>query len=143
MKVIVKARHMTLTPALRQHAEEKLGNALMHVFDRPALKIEIELSDIGNVRTGMNMECRATVSMPRGKTVNITEVTDDMYKSIDLCHDRLLVQVKRERERKRNTKGQRKAARLSKEDTAREALTVAPEAWEVEVKEYERSTANT
>ncbi len=143
MKVIVKARHMTLTPALREHAEDKLGNAIMRVFDRPALKIEIELSDIGDVKTGANMECRATVAMPRGKTINITEVTDDMYKSIDLCHDRLLVQVKRERERKRDAKGQRKAVRMNKEDSAREALTVAPETWEAEVKEYERSTANT
>ena len=45
MKVIVKARHMDLTPALKNHAEEKLGEALKRIFDRPAAKIEIELSE--------------------------------------------------------------------------------------------------
>jgi putative sigma-54 modulation protein len=142
MKVIVKARHMTLTPALKTHAEEKLGKAIMRVFDRPALKIEIELSDIGNVREGGNMECRATVAMPRGKTINITEVSDDMYKSIDLCHDRLLLQVKRERERKRDVHGTRKAAERTREETARETLTAEPEQWEVEVKQFERSNVH-
>jgi ribosomal subunit interface protein len=144
MKVIVKARHMNLTPALKAHAEDKLGKAIMRVFDRPAAKIEIELSDIGHVRDKSDKECRVTVFMPKGKTIVICEVDDEMYKAIDLAHDRLLEQVKRERGRKLTGARNRKEAESQRARTARETLSTANgggtvEPWEQEVKRYESS----
>lgn len=141
MRVIVKARHMNLTPSLRAHAEEKLGNALMRIFDKPGVQCEIELNEMGNVRDGKNMECRIRVDMPRGRSINIIEIDDNMYKAIDLAHDRLLQQVKRQRGRKNDTASRRKAAEREREQIARAALTTAPETWELEVREYEASTA--
>jgi len=138
MKVIVKARHMDLTPALKNHAEEKLGEALKRIFDRPAAKIEIELSDLGNVKSG-SKECRATVHMPRGKPITISEFHDDMYSAINLAHDRLLEQVKRERGRRRDSQRARKESEKSKAQTARETLTSKQEPWEAEVQEFEKS----
>ncbi len=136
MKLIVKARHMSLTPALKSHAEEKLGRSLMKIFDRPAAKVEIELTDLGQVKSGTK-ECRVTVYMPRGKTITISEVSDDMYSAINLAHDRLLHQVKRQRGRKRDTTRSRKEAIRSRNETARAALTGEPEVWETELQEYE------
>lgn len=141
MKVIVKARHTTLTPSLKDHAEEKLGKALMRIFDRPAAKIEIELSELGNFKNGENMECRVTVFMPKDKTINIVEVDDDMYKAIDLAHDRLLHQVKRQRSKRRDTHRNRVAAQKEREQTARTNLTSRREPWEEEVAEFEQSRA--
>ena len=137
MKVIVKARHMNLTPALTEHAEEKLGNAISRIFDRPDAKIEIELSELGRSKDGLDKECRVTVFMPRGKPVNIVERADDMYKAIDLAHDRVINQVKRQREKKRVT------ARVGK--ATRKEGTPAPESetWEKEVMEFENSTPGT
>jgi len=140
MKVIVKARHMDLTPALRQHAEEKLGQAIMRIFDKPAAKIEIELSDIGNNRDGNNMECRVSVSIPQSKTIVITELDDDMYKAIDLAHDRLLLQIKRQRDKNKHTSRNRKEAAKNRAETARNELTSDSEPWESELKEFEEST---
>jgi putative sigma-54 modulation protein len=139
MHVIVKARHMTLTPALKAHAEEKLGRSVMRVFDRPACQVEIELTDLG-AKDGDTKECRVLVFVPKGKTINITEVTDNMYKAIDLAHDRLLQQVKRERGRRHNPHRQRLQAREMREQVARENLTVGLEPWEREVAEFEQST---
>lgn len=141
MRVIVKARHMNLTEALKTHAELKLGEAIMRVFDRPAAKIEIELCDLGHVQDGSDKECRVTVFIPKGKTVVICEADDDMYKAIDLAHDRLLLQVKRERGRKKQATRLRKAAAKDRAATARHVLTAQPEPWELEVREFERSTA--
>ena len=141
MKVIVKARHMNLTAALKLHAEHKLGDAIMRIFDRPAAKIEIELCDLGHVQDGASKECKATVFMPKGKTIVICEVDDDMYKAIDLAHDRLLLQVKRERGRKQKATQTRKLAVRERALTARQNFTAEPEVWESEVREYERSTA--
>lgn len=139
MKVIVKGRHMDLTPALRNHAEGKLSDAIARRFDRPAGRVEIELSDLGPRADKHDKECRVSVFMPKGKTVVISEIGDDMYKAIDLAHDRLLMQVTRERERRRNTKRNRKEAQRERRATARTALTTSTEPWEEEVLEYERS----
>ncbi len=141
MRVIVKARHMNLTPALKAHAEEKLGRAIMRIFDRPAAQIEIELNDAGNVRDGTDKECRVTVFMPKGKTINIHEVDDDMYKAIDLAHDRLLQQVKRQRGKRNGTKSSRRVAERERHATARAELTTSTEPWEHEVEQFEASRA--
>jgi len=139
MRVIVKGRHMNLTQALKAHAEEKLGKMVMRMFNRPAGTLEIELNDVGNVRDGKDKECRITLSIPRGKTINITEIDDDMYKAIDLAHDRLMNEVKREHEKKLDKSTSRKAAVKQRAATARDTLTVAPEPWEREVAEFENT----
>ena len=136
MQVIVKARHMNLTDSLRAHASEKLGDSVMRVFDRPAAKIEIELSELA-VKDGDDKECRVTVFVPRGKAITITEVGDDMYKAIDLAHDRLLMTVKRERDRCGNIHQRRRAAERERLQTMREELTAGSEPWERELAEYE------
>ena len=92
MKVIVKGRHMQLTSPLVAYAESKLSDAVSRYFDRPAARIEIELCDLGHVQNGSDKECRITMFMPKGKTVVISEADDNMYKAMDLAHDRLLLQ---------------------------------------------------
>lgn len=123
MRVIVKGRHMSLTPALKSHAEDKLSKAIMRIFDRPATQVEIELNEIGNVRDGKDKECRVTVRIPGGKTINITEIDDDMYKAIDLAHDRIITQVKRESEKRQRRSKSRKAAEERRATIARKTLT--------------------
>lgn len=137
MKVIVKARHMVLTPALKAHAEEKLGEALMRVFDKPAAKIEIELNALGKTKDGVDQECRVTVFIPKGKPINISEVDDDMYKAIDLAHDRLLTQVKRERGKKRDV--QRTTKKTQRRRNTKELSAAERLVWEKEVEAYEKS----
>ncbi|RYF04185.1 MAG: hypothetical protein EOO40_11440, partial [Deltaproteobacteria bacterium] len=81
MQVIVRARHMDLTPALTAHAESKLGEALMRIFDRPAAKVDIELSNLAHTCNGNDKLCRVSVFIPKGKPVVISETDDDMYKA--------------------------------------------------------------
>ena len=139
MRVIVKGRHFNLTPAVKEHAEEKLGKTLMKIFDRPAAKIEIDLGFLGENKGEKTHECHLSVFMPHGRPINIREVDDNIYKAIDLARDRLIEQVKREQGRKRHTSRIRKEAAQMRDDTAKSQLTVKPEAWEEEVSEYEHS----
>ncbi len=141
MRVIVKGRHMDLTPSLKAHAEEKLGQSLMRIFDRPAAKIEIELSDLGHVTGRESHECRVSVFIPHGRAINITEIDDNMYKAIDLARDRLIEQVKRQQGRKNHLSRNRKEAARLREQTARESMTSEQEVWEDEVAEYEHSVS--
>ena len=143
MQVIVKGRHINLSEALKAHAEEKLGMAAMRIFDRPAAKVEIELSDLGKIRNGANMECRVTVFMPRGKAINVTETAEDMYKAIDLAHDRLVQQIKRARSKRVAMTRDRKKAARQRAITARDTLTVGQpptdKMLEREIADYESS----
>ena len=136
MRVIVKSRHINLTNSLRLHAQEKLGNSLMRIFDKPAAKIEIELTSLGQFKDGENQECRVQVFMPHGKAINITEIDDDMFKAIDLAHDRLLTQVKRQQDKKNNNSRARKSAERQRNKLAWRELTSKPEIWELELREY-------
>jgi ribosomal subunit interface protein len=136
MRVILKARHIKLTPSLKLHAKEKLGDSLMRIFDRPAAKIEIELTSLGQFKDGEHQECRVQVFMPHGKAICITEIDDDMHKAIDLAHDRLLTQVKRQQSKRRLAARGRKEATNMRNITARQELMVKPEDWEIELEEY-------
>lgn len=141
MQVLVSARHMSLTPALTAHAEEKLGQALSHIFDRPHARVKIELGALGQTHKREDKTCRVRVTMPNGRVVVISETDDDMYKAINLAHDRVLERVKRERGRVVRPSRTRKLARRARASTARASLSAAPELWEQELRQYERSTA--
>ncbi|MCK5689169.1 ribosome-associated translation inhibitor RaiA [Myxococcota bacterium] len=142
MKVIVKSRHVDLTPSLKAHAEHKLSDAVARIFDKPAAKIEIELSKSGNTKTGEDQECKVTVFMPKNKTINISEVSDDMYKAIDLAQDRLLHQIKRQQEKKIDSQRDRKGAQRDRNETAHSQLGAEDEPWEKEVEEFEAEKSN-
>jgi ribosomal subunit interface protein len=143
MQVVVKARHMTLTRSLKGYVHEKLCEALMRVFDRPAAKIEVELSHLGHLPSKLNKECRITLFVPKSKTIVISEIDDNMYKAINLAHDRLLVQVKKVRGRRRLASQRRKWCERDRAHTARQNLTRETEAWERELMEYEGYTRAT
>ena len=137
MQEIVKARHMKLTPSLKDYAEVKLANALRRVIDRPAVKLDIELSKLGHVANGSDKECRIVVKMPWGRPIIIDEQADDMYKAINLAHDRMMRQIIREKRKSRDSARQRKQAVRLRNEIAASSFTVAPEPWEREVHEYE------
>ena len=139
MQFVVKGRHMNLTNSLKAHAREKLGESLMRIFDKPAAKVEIELADLGDVQDQDSKECRVTVFIPHGPSINIRETDDDMFKAIDLARDRLINQVKRAQGKKRHTSRDRKDAERARQNTATRSLTAPREEWEREVDEFELS----
>ena len=89
MKVTVIAKNIELTPALKEMVEKKIS------------KLEKYF--------GPNVEARATLSVQKNRQrVEVTipfngvilrgeEVTDDMYKSIDLVEEKLVRQIRKQR----------------------------------------------
>ena len=89
MKVTVIAKNIELTPALKEMVEKKISK-LEQYF-------------------GPNVEARATLSVQKNRQrVEVTipfngvilrgeEVTDDMYKSIDLVEEKLVRQIRKQR----------------------------------------------
>lgn len=98
MQLIIKGTHLQLTEAMKEYVNEKIGHHVEKFLNHPAIIVDVELTDCNNDER----ECRITLSVPKGKTITITEVADDLYKAIDLAKDRLARQMKREIERRRD-----------------------------------------
>jgi ribosomal subunit interface protein len=134
MKKTVKARHMKMTEALHTYVEKKLLAPLEHIADRPDMKVDVELCDEGNIK-----ECRVHIFISGVEPVNIHESNADLYRAIDLAEPRMLIQVKRHRDRMRHHQHREKQAAYERHATARAMFTAEPEPWEREVQEYERT----
>ena len=97
MVVTVSARHMDVTPALKQYAQEK-ANKLTKYYDR-IQEIEVVLS-AGKDNTGVEMIVNAEHS-----DVFIAHHDDgDAYAGIDGCVDKLERQLSDHKKRHRNRK---------------------------------------
>jgi putative sigma-54 modulation protein len=99
MKVNVRGVHLTLTDALKRHVDKHLIEPLERFFDSEAAEIEIHLRDINGPKGGKDKECSVTVRMPRGASIHVSEVSEDIYKSVDLARDRVERSTKRAVER--------------------------------------------
>lgn len=146
VQVIVSARHMEMTPPLHDYVDQKLVQAVARVLDDPAVKIHVELIDMAHAKHGVRMECNVKVSMPtpagHGDVVVIHEADDNMYKAIDEAHRRLVLQVKRHRDKHRASTHRQKNAAAERAVTARQQLTSEQEPWEQEAAAFERSSAS-
>lgn len=122
MKKTVKARHMKVTDALPDYVEKQTLAPLADVADSPEMKVEVELCDEGSTK-----ECRVHVFMSGVEPVNIHESDLDLYRAIDLAEQRMLVQVKRHRDRMRHHQHREKQAAHEPHETARAIFTTEPE----------------
>lgn len=99
MKVNVRGVHVSLTDAIRQHVQRHLVEPIARFYDSEAAEMEIHLRDNNGPKGGLDKECSVTVRMPFSHPLHVTEVSDDLYKSIDLARDRLERATKRLLER--------------------------------------------
>ncbi len=106
MKVNVRGVHLTLTDALKRHVEEHLVGPIERIYDSEAAEIEIHLRDVNGPKGGNDKECSVTVRVPHGASIHVTEVSDDIYKSIDLARDRVANSTKRLVERSQDKRYQ-------------------------------------
>ncbi len=97
MNITVNARHMDVTPAIRDYAEEKAGK-FVKFFD-----------NIQSVEIVLDTEAgQPTVEMVLTAAPRMTFVAhhreEDMYASIDQCVDKIIEQLRRHKEKLRDHK---------------------------------------
>jgi putative sigma-54 modulation protein len=99
MRVEIRARHFTLTEALREHVEKRLNSA---VDTRKAsiADVTVHLSDENGPKGGEDKHAHVTATV-LGKTVVIEERDENMYAAIDRAMDRLQQTIARTIDRKR------------------------------------------
>ncbi|GMR04730.1 MAG: ribosome-associated translation inhibitor RaiA [Thermodesulfobacteriota bacterium] len=98
MHVNVTFRHMESSDALRKYAEEKSARLEKYLFEPIEVHWVLSVEKIRHIAD-------ATISA-NGITVKAQEATQDMYSAIDMVIDKLLIQVKKHKEKVKDHKSQ-------------------------------------
>ena len=92
MAITVTGRKMNVSDALRQYAEEKIGNS-MKVMDINPLDAEVVLSVKKNPSIALPCECEVTI-YTKGNVVRVEEEEQDMFAAIDVAAAKVLRQLR-------------------------------------------------
>jgi len=93
MKMIIKGRHMEVTPAIREYAEEKIGR-VAKVLDSMIMSAEVELFTERNPSIENGQVAEVTV-YTKGPVIRAKEAASDMYAAIDLVSEKLESQLRK------------------------------------------------
>lgn len=120
LHVIVQGKHIAVTPALREYAEEKLGR-IARYFDhvqeaQVVLSVERRRGNVGRAQV-VEVTVRGDGVLLRGE-----EASPDMYASIDLVVEKLKKQIERYRskfiDRRRLEESRKKTRAMAQADRA-------------------------
>ena len=120
LHVIVQGKHIAVTPALREYAEEKLGR-ITRYFDhvqeaQVVLSVERRRGNVGRAQV-VEVTVRGDGVLLRGE-----EASPDMYASIDLVVEKLKKQIERYRskfiDRRRLEESRKKTRAMAQADRA-------------------------
>jgi ribosome hibernation promoting factor len=87
MKIDIQALNFSLTNALREHIERRLGFALSS-RDEYIQRVIVRLSDINGPRGGEDKCCHIQIVLPQLTDVVVEDTEVDMYTAIDRATDR-------------------------------------------------------
>jgi putative sigma-54 modulation protein len=87
MKMIIKGRHMAVTDAIHDYAEEKIGR-VSKIFDGDHMTTEVELFVEKNPSIENSQVAEVTV-WTKGPVIRAKEAAPDMYAAIDLVSEKL------------------------------------------------------
>ena len=93
MAITVTGRKTSVTPALKDYVDEKIGRAL-EVFDRAAVDAEVVLRAEKNPANPKAAVCEVTV-IAKGAVIRVAEADADMYAAIDIASDKVARQLRK------------------------------------------------
>lgn len=83
MNITVSGRKMPVTDAIRDYAQEKIGNAIK-VLDHDPIAVDVVLHMAKNPANPKPAGCEVTVQV-KGHIVRVEESEEDMYAAIDVA----------------------------------------------------------
>ncbi len=127
MRLNVNGRNVTITKAIKDYVEEKIGRIVNH-YDQ-ILEIEVTLEVIKNPSVAENHIAEVSCKIP-GDKIYVTEKAESMYASIDLVADKLNRQVIKHKEKL--LKGKNKGSSIRTSATGAEEEEIEEETFETE-----------
>lgn len=124
MQMTVKGRHMDVTPAIREYAEEKVGR-VAKILNSMLMSAEVELYTERNRSIEKAQVAEVTVHT-KGHVIRAKESAHDIYAAIDLVSEKLESQVRKFKSKlvDRHTKGGSVAEATEVPDQANEPSIV-------------------
>ncbi len=99
MKFIISGKHLELTQAIKDYAEEKLSKVEKYTDEINEIDVQIEVE---KTKTEGVIHKASTTLYVSGKTIRLEETNHDMYTAIDLLADKMIRQVRKYKEKKQN-----------------------------------------
>ena len=93
MAITVTGRKTSVTPALKDYVDEKIGRSL-EVFDRATMDAEVILRAEKNPSNPKSAVCEVTVRA-KGAVIRVAEADADMYAAIDAASDKVERQLRK------------------------------------------------
>ena len=93
MEITVSGRKTTVTDALQNHVNEKIGNAVK-VFDIEPMTVDVVLRHEKNPSNPKPAVVEVTVRA-RGSVIRVAEPGEDMYAAIDAAADKVTRQLRK------------------------------------------------
>lgn len=93
MAITVTGRKTTVTPALRDYVNEKIGRTL-DVFETAAMDAEVVLRAEKNPANPKSAVCEVTLRA-KGAVIRVAEADEDMYAAIDAASDKVERQLRK------------------------------------------------
>lgn len=125
LHVIVQGKHIAVTPALREYAEEKLSRVTRYFDHVQEAQVVLSVERRGDLHKAQLVEVSVRGD---GVVLRGEEASPDMYASIDLVAEKLKKQIERYRskfvERPRHEESRKKTEALAR---ARRALRAGPQ----------------
>lgn len=91
MQVTITAKNFDLTPAIKQHAEEKFNSLAQHFSNLSNLHIVLNIEHIDH--------CAEVTVHSHGAELHATAKSEDMYSSIDQLAHKLYTQLQKQKEK--------------------------------------------
>jgi putative sigma-54 modulation protein len=94
MKMDIRFHGLELSPALRDHARNRLASRLRR-FGREVSEVTVRIGDVNGPRGGVDKRCRIVVRGPRFGPWTLEELHTDPYGAVDAATGRLAQAVAR------------------------------------------------
>lgn len=132
MQLTITGRHMGVTPAIREYAEEKVGK-VARIHDRDDMSIEVVLHVEKNP-ANKNRDVAEVTAHLKGLVVRAEEAAPDMYAAIDLVAEKLERQMKKYKTKLKDKRNGKAAVKTAAGDIELPTEPVEPEATIVRTK---------
>jgi ribosomal subunit interface protein len=93
MDITITGRKLTITPALRDYAEEKIGS-VAKTMDIDPLTVEVVLNAERNPSNPTPCVCEVTLQT-KGHIIRVEERDTDMYAAIDVASAKVIRQMRK------------------------------------------------
>ena len=97
MHVYLAARHIELTPAIREYVDSRIVNPVQEHNRLNVTRLEVQLYPEGE--KGTYFGCHVLMSIKGHKDISVREIDHTLYEAIDVAKDRVLRQLTEARDR--------------------------------------------